>query len=191
MTENKSNTLDYDGDAGEPVGYTNDGQPVVAEPGDGQLSDLDIKKDNGPEERVIPFKSARTTFHARDAWDTEKWDRLWERQHQWDSDDTGRRTYRDKILLSKALANALSLSSNQKDRVVGIVANANGRRFNQAGGVEALALGAIAYIGEQDAEEFEDRILGSDKFENLCDQHDVDGWAACKKVKEIYREISG
>lgn len=190
MTEHTSNPLEYNSGAGDPVGYTDDGQPVVAEPGDGQLSDLDIERDLGPEERVIPFKSARTTFPAREAEDTEKWDRLWELQHQWDSDDTGRRTFRDKLNISKALANALGLSGHQKDRVIGIVINTTGRRFNQIGGVEALALGAIAYVGEQDAEDIDDRILGSEEFEEICDQHGVDGWAACRKVKEIYREKS-
>lgn len=188
MTSNISPLSDGDSNTGNIIGYTDDDQPIVAEPGDGQLSDLDIERDVGPKERIIPFKSARTTFPARKAKDTERWNRLWKLHHQWDSDDTGRRAYRDKINLSKALSNALGLSSYQKDRVVSIVAGTNGRRFNQVGGVEALALGAIAYVGEQDAKDIDDRILGSDEFEELCNQHEVDGWAACRKVKEIHRE---
>lgn len=178
----------YDTPAEHAIGYTDRGQPVVAEPGDGQLSTLDINRDLGINERIIPFKSARTTFSARKARDTKKWNRLWKRHHQWDSDDTGRRTYRDKINLSKALASNLGLASHQKDRVVRIVANLDGRRFNQIGGVEALALGAIAYVRDKDAKDLDDRILGSEEFEAVCDQHNVDGWDACRKVKELYSE---
>ncbi|NGM71357.1 hypothetical protein G6M89_20550 [Natronolimnobius sp. AArcel1] len=189
-TDQPTDSTDYKGGAGDPIGFTADGQPVVGEPGDGQLSTLDVKKDEGPTGRVIPFNSANTTFNAQDAWfgDQEKYDRLWKYHHKWDNDDSARRTHRDKVLLSKSLGNALGLSSAQRDRVVGIVINLNGRQFNQYGGITALALGAIAYIGDQDAQSMDERILGTKQFNALCDQHVVDGWAACKKVKEVYRK---
>lgn len=174
------------------IGRTESDQPLVASPTDGQLSATDIMQDTGSVEPIIPFASARTKFHARDADDKKKWKRFWMHQHGWVNDHTGRRTYRDKICRSEALSDAFGLSDYQKARVIRIVGTTNGRRFNQIGGVDALALGAISYVVEQDIESTEDfdrRIVGSDQFKQICDQHDVDGWDACRKMKEIQREI--
>jgi len=168
------------------IGHSNRGQPVVANPGDGQLSDLDIKKDVNSYERTIPFKAARTTFRANETEETKKWDRLWKYHHQWDKDETGRRAYQDKINLTKALASTFELSGYQKDRVIKIVDDLDARRFNQIGGIVALSLGAIAYVRDEDAKTLDHRILGSDEFEEICDRHDVDGWSACRKVKKYY-----
>jgi len=182
--------VSYDSESDHVVGFTSSGQPVVAESGDGERSSLAVERDCSAEnkERVIQFETARTTFYADSAGDTDKWDRLWQHQHEWYSDDTGRRAHQDKIHLSQALADTLHLSDFQKRRVVNIVTTINGRRFNQIGGIEALALGAIAYIGEVGAEEIDDRIVGSEPFREICDMHDVDGWDACKKVKDIWKE---
>lgn len=188
----QSDLTDYQGEAGDPIGVTKNEQPVVAEPGDGQRSRLDHMKDKGPSGRIIPFKSANTTFYADDARtaDRERYERLWKRHHKWDDDSTARRTHRDKLQVAKALATTLDLSRHQKDRVVGIVDHLNGRRFNRNSGIVGLALGAIAYVGDQDADSLEDRILTQNTFTELCERHDVDGWTACKNVKEVYREIT-
>lgn len=187
-----SNMTDYQGEAGNPVGFTKDNQPVVAECGDGQRSRLDHMKDKGPSERIISFESANTTFYADDACadDRERYEQLWTCHHQWNDDSTARRTHRDKLHVAKALATTLDLSNYQKDGVSGIVAHLNGRRFNKNGGIVGLALGAIAYIGERDADSLDRRILTRDKFTELCEQYDVDGRKACKKVKKIYHEIA-
>lgn len=190
--DHPSDLSDYQGEACDPIGVTKDGQPVVAERGDGQRSRLDHLKDEGPNKRLIPFKFANTTFYADDAWaaDRERYEQLWTYHHQWNDDSTARRTHQDKLHVAKALANALDLSRYQKDRVSGIVAHLNSRQFNRNGGIVGLALGAIAYVGDQDADSLDDRIVTRDKFTELCERFDVDGRTACKKIKEVYREIT-
>jgi hypothetical protein len=182
--------VSYGSESEYVVGVTRSGQPVVAESGDGQRSALAVKRDRivDNKKRLIQFETARTTFYAESAKDTDKWNRLWKHQHEWNSDDTGRREHQDKVHLSHALADSLHLSAFQKRRVVDIVTNTNGRRFNQIGGIEALVLGAIAYIGEVDAKEIDDRIVGSESFEAICELHDVEGWNACKKIKDIMKD---
>lgn len=129
----------------------------------------------------------------------DKYEDLWQYHHQWDEDVTARRTHKDKIHTAKSLATKLLLPKHQTDRVVGIVDQLNGRRFNQYGGIEALALGAAAYVRDLDIENnehtdsdelFEMRLIGSEEFNDICGKHGVDGWRACKKVKEIYRKGS-
>ncbi|WP_049907446.1 hypothetical protein [Haloferax elongans] len=178
----------YETAAGVHVGTTANGQPVVAEEGDGSLSGADCQRDrNAMETTVVPFTQASTTFHARDADNEERWNNLWEHQHEWKRDDIGRRTHMDKVRLTQALGDNLGLSRNQRGRAVSIAATLNGRRFNRFGGINALALGAIAYIGDQDAETFEDRIIGRDRFDEICDQLGADGVEGCRKIKEIFR----
>lgn len=190
QVDHSVDNVDYRKVADQPIGVTDGGQPVVAEPGDGQGTCLDHMKDEGPSERIVPFKSAKTTFYADDssAGNKEKYNRLWNFQHQWDNDSTSRRTHQDKINIAKALSTALLLPKGQKDRVIGIVDNLSGRRFNKNSGIYGLALGAIAYVSDQDARSLDDRILNRDEFRELCEAHGVDGWEACKKVKEVYRE---
>ena len=203
-TDRKSSVTNYQGDAGKPVGVTDGGQPVVARSGDGALSGGEHKRDEGPDEAARPFGFAETTFYANEGdadgnkiSNEEKYERLWKYHHQWDDDSTGRRTHKDKLHVAESLASALALSKIQKYRVRGVVANVSGRRFNKNGGIEGLALGAIAYVTDQDigndplqnAEEaLSSRMLNSNEFSEFCDQHGVDGWAACKKIKEVYRE---
>lgn len=181
----------YETAASDHVGTTAEGQPVVAEEGDGALTGADCQRDrNAMETTVVPFSRANTTFHARDVDDEEKWSNLWEHQHEWKRDDIARRTHLDKVRLTQALADQLALSRNQRGRAVSIAASLNGRRFNRMGGINGLALGAIAYIGDQDAESFEDRIIGRDRFNEICDKLDADGVRACRKIKEIFRGTS-
>jgi hypothetical protein len=183
---------EYQNAAGGPMSVTDGGQAVVARPGDGALSQIEHKQDDKPDERVNPFVYARTTIHPKrgdhngDKVDEEKYDRLWRYNSHWDDDSTGRRTHKDKVCVAEALASTLDLSKSQTNRVRGIAAHMNARQFNDDGGIEGLALGAIAYVSDQDAKSFEDRIARQDRFEQLCDQHGVDGRAARKKVKQIY-----
>jgi len=191
-----SNSVDidplYETAVGDPIGTTDDGQPIIAEEGDGVLTGADCQQDrNSIETTMIPFYRANTTFHARDVDDEEKWDNLWEHHHEWKRDDIARRTHMDKIRLTQALADHLALSRNQRGRVVAIAANLDGRRFNRIGGLNALALGAIGYVGDQDADDFDDRIVGRDQFTQLCEQLDADGREACSKIKDICRGLSG
>jgi hypothetical protein len=198
-------TTDYQGTAGEPVGVTAGGQPVVDSPGAGSLDTGDHQKDKAPEE-VDPDVLARTMICARwgdadgnEVDDPEKYERLWRYHSGWDNDSTGRREHNDKVWVAASLASALDLSENQTHRVTGIASHVSGDHFNKDKGIVGLALGAIAYVGEKDATErakkdmyegpekaLEDRIITSDKFNELCAQHGVDGQEACNKVKEIY-----
>lgn len=182
------------------IGYTDDGQPIVDAAYDKIFHRPEVVRHFGQTTRVVQFATARTMFPARQAEPTpvnglpgerevrRRWNRLWAYQHKWDSDEEGRRAYRDKLNRAEALADALGLSRYQRSRVVDIVANANGRRFNQIGGLDALALGAIAAVADQDADSIDDRVVGSEQYNSICDHHNVDGWAACRKAKEIMRE---
>lgn len=189
-TYDSSSSID-DNAPHESVGITSNGQPLVDKPGDGALTVFDHKKDSHRYVAQTPFKSTRTTMYARQAGkDEEQFDRFWKWHHHWDSDDSSRRTHNDKLNVAWALANSLGLTSYQKYRVLEIVSNINGRRFNKNGGLEGLALGAIAYVGDEEAQRFgslETRICGSDSFNELCEKHGVDGWKACRRVKKICR----
>lgn len=193
-----SDTTGYKGEAGEPVGVTDGGQPMVAEPDDGPLNWSDYKKDEEFYTESTPYSFAETTFYARAADDVKKYNALWRHHHEWDNDTTSRRTHKDKLRVAESLAGALGLSKIQKNRVRGIVAHLDGRGFNRYGGIEALALGAIAYINEDDVckdsfltpeERLRGRVLESKEFSEICDQQDVDGSAAYKRIKMIYRKM--
>jgi hypothetical protein len=40
----------------------------------------------------------------------------------------------------------------------------------------------------QHDQEIDDRIVGSESFEAICELHDVEGWNACKKIKDIMKD---
>lgn len=193
-----SDITDYNGDAGEPVGITDGGQPVVAETADGPLSWRDYKTDEEYHTESTAYSFGETTFYAKTADDTKKYDALWRLHHEWDNDTTSRRTHEDKLHVAESLAGALGLSKIQKSRAKEIVGHLDGRGFNQYGGIEALALGAAAYVNELDAcknplltpeEKLRSRILESEKFSEICNQQGVNGSAAYKRVKKIYRRM--
>ena len=158
---------------------------------------MDYSYDNDLTQRVDRYRSSRTTFFEREAESGEretwigtrkKWDQLWRHQHGWNDDRIGRRAYYDKMNRAEALSDTFGLSKRQKERVVEIVTDVNGRRFNQIGGVDALAFGTIAAVVDEDVDDLDERIVGTEHYEMLCMHHDVDGWAACRKAKEIIRE---
>lgn len=175
------------------IGKTSDGQPIVCKPGDGSLDQFSDRR-KCEYDPLIPYKSARTTFHAEEAVgtpDEKKFDRLWQQQHDWLDDDIGRRTHIDKLRVAHGLSTSVGITEYQKTRVSEIVSRVNGRQFNQNGGVVGLALGAIAYVGDEEADRrgsLDARICGSDRFETVCQKHDVDGWKACRKMKEVLRK---
>ena len=200
-------TYSYDSRLGEQIGETADGQPVVAEAGDGSLPSGEALKDvNRPENRHAARGQQRTTFHADDADNGEKYRRLWKHQHGYHNDDTGQRATDDKVRVAEALADALHLPDARKDDVKNLVQKCDGRAFNRLGGLEAVALGCIAVVDNQriDTEkQFENRIqvryLSDEdgeriyshdlpRFKHLAEKHGVDWRKAKRKVRE---QISG
>lgn len=180
------------------IGRTTDEEPIYAEPGDGSLSAVkcrrnksDYKLEDDVNESDYPNEStsASTTFYARNSKtedQRDKFNRLWIHQHGWYDDESGRRTHRDKIVVAQALAGELGLTQSQRERVAGIVANIDGRKFSRNGGIYGLALGAIAYVRDADARTREERIVGSSRFNELCEKCGVDGRDACKRVTRVY-----
>jgi hypothetical protein len=192
-TDNQS----YDCRVGEQIGETDDGQPVVAQGGDGSLTSGEALKDtNRPENRHAAHGRQRTTFHAREAEDSEKFRRLWKHQHGFHSDDTGQRAAKDKENVAEALADTLRLSDALKADVKRLVRQCDGRAFNRLGGLEAVALGAIAVAQNntiERPEDYEDRIQvreydhhdgDAPLFKALAEKHGVEWQKAIRKVKE-------
>jgi len=153
-------------------------------------------------------KGAKTDLFARDAGTADQYGRrgeraeayyarLWRYHHQWDDDRHGRRTYKDKIAVTQALAGALPVSVYERREAVVFVCSHSGRRFNQYGGLPAMALGAFAAIRDEEISArstqvsdqlenpLERRLSASGCFIDLCEQHDVDWYAAYTKAKEI------
>ena len=187
----------YDCRVGEQIGETDDGQPVVAQGGDGSLTSGETLKDtNRPENRHAARGRQRTTFHASEAEDSEKFRRLWKHQHGYYSDDTGKRAAQDKVRVAEALSDTLRLSDALKTDVKRLVRKCDGRAFNRIGGLEAVVLGAIA-VAQNDTierpEDYGDRIQvrtydhhdgDAPLFKALAEKHGVDWRKAIRKVKE-------
>ncbi|WP_284013586.1 hypothetical protein [Halobaculum litoreum] len=174
-------------------GSTAAGQLISKKSGDGSLTIRECMPQQGDLTKLIPFRSARTTFYADETGDDrneKQYDRLWRHQHDWLRDETSRRTHLDKLRVAAALATAVGITRYQRTRVREIVGSIDGRRFNQNGGIVGLALGAIAYVGDEEAsrlKSFDARISGKDRFEEVCERHGVNGARACNKIKESLR----
>lgn len=192
-----NSTYSYDKRIGLQIGETEEGQPIVARGGDGSLTSGEALKDgNRPENRHAARGRQRTTFHAREAEDSGKYRRLWRHQHGYHSDDTGQRAAKDKENVAEALCNPLRVSGTLKDDVKRLVRKCDGRAFNRIGGLEAVALGAIAVAQNttiEDPDEYENRIQvweydhhdGDEPlFKALAEKHGVDWQKAIRKVKE-------
>jgi len=159
--------------------------------------------------RMQRYRSGpQTNFFAREAAPTDQYGRrgeraetyytrLWRYHHGWDDDQHGRRTFNDKIAITQALASALPVSAYERREAVVFVRSHSGRRFNQYGGIPSMALGALAAIRDEEisarAKQVSDqldnplerRLSSDDGFIDICDQHDVDWYAASTKAKEI------
>jgi hypothetical protein len=140
---------------------------------------------------------ARTTFYARNAErpNQNHYERLWQYQHRWDADNSGRRTFNDKIAVTEALASSLSVSMYEQNKAVEFVSTHDGTHFNQNGGIVGMALGALAAIRDEvlsasarTTDVFEQRLVSKSQFEMICEKHNVDGWKACKHAKKMQRE---
>lgn len=132
--------------------YTDNGQPIEQGQGDGSLSGTESEKDKNIETPTAKSEeSAKTTFHAKEADDTEKFDRFWKYNNDievvrtslqvFEGQDT--RQERDKRHLIECLNSVLGVSDEIKERAITIALSADGRRFNKVGGLEALCLGSI------------------------------------------------
>lgn len=200
-------TYSYDSQIGVQVGETDDGQPLFAEAGDGSLTGGEAIKDTDrPDHRHAAHGQQRTTFHAAEADDSERFRRLWKHQHGYHDDGSGKRATADKVRVAEALADSLRLSDSLTAEVKRIVQQVDGRPLNKIGGLEAVALGAIAVVQNRTIEQAEDydnriqvryitdydgeRIYSHDlpRFKWLAEKHDVDWNAAISKVKE---QVSG
>ncbi|TYT61772.1 hypothetical protein [Natrialba swarupiae] len=123
--------------------------------------------------------------------------RLWRYHQRWDDDRYGRREFKDKIAVTRALGSSLPVSTYERREAVVFVRSHNGRRFNQYGGILAMALGAFAAIrdevisarsqqlSDQLENPLERRLSTYDCFIDVCEQHDVDWYSAYTKVKAI------
>jgi hypothetical protein len=150
---------------------------------------------------------ARTTIYAREADESHHYDqrgesaesyytRLWRYHQRWDDDRSGRRTLKDKIVITQALASSLPVSAYERREAVMFVQAHSGRRFNQYGGLPGMALGAFAAIRDevlsgrasQLDDPFERRLISCDRFTEICEKHDVDGSSAHKKAKRMRRD---
>ncbi|MFK5602623.1 hypothetical protein [Haloferax volcanii] len=175
------------------VGYTDDDQLISRRTGDGSLTPAECMPQQNELTKLTPFRSARTTFYADDLEDEAgeaQYNRLWRHQHGWMEDETSRRTHTDKIRVAAALATSVGVTRYQKKRVSKIVAAIDGRHFSRNGGIVGLSLGAIAYVGDEEAtrlKSWDARICGKDRFNEVCEQHGVNGPRACNKVKEVLR----
>jgi hypothetical protein len=151
--------------------------------------------------------AARTTLFARDTPEAETsdrrgedaeryYDRLWRYHHRWDDDRMGRRAFKDKVSVTRALASSLPMSQAERHEAVAFVRAHDGRRFNQCGGILGMALGTLAALRDETVSDYaarldaplERRLTNCDRFVEMCARHDVDGAAARKKAKAIRRE---
>jgi hypothetical protein len=132
--------------------YTDDGQPIEQGQGDGSLGGTESEKDKNIETPTAKSEeSAETTFHAKEADNTEKFDRFWKYNNDiavvrtssqvFEGQDT--RQERDKRYVIDSLNSELEVSDTIKEQAIAIALSADGRRFNKVGGLEALCLGAI------------------------------------------------
>lgn len=152
----------YNCTVGERIGVTDDGQPVVAQSGDGSLTSGEaLKDDSRPENRHAARGPRRTTFHAREADDEQKYNRLWNRHQGFYEDEENHRQAKEKADLTEALCDELHVPDAVTNHAKRLVAECNGRAFNRIGGVYAVVLGAIA-VAENSridtVDGFEDRI---------------------------------
>lgn len=136
--------------------HTDDGQPLAREGGDGSLSSGDTIKDENTEQYNWRNRGdKRTTFYASDAdkhgFNEELFDRLWRYHVELDvirgednvfegSDNRGER---DKRRLVENFSQQLEISESIQESAVAIALDADGRRFNKVGGLEAICLGSI------------------------------------------------
>lgn len=191
---------------------TVNGDPITRRPGDGAQSWTDNQRDSESHMINSLNRSKTTTLFAKDGLQNKKtnensashlpehaYDRMWRYHHGWDNDDSGRREYNDKIAVTQALADELPITIWEKQCALNIVLQTNGRSFNRCGGLEALVLGAFAYIRDKEisesqfnSENYEDmmnnRIVGSKKYKRVCENHNVDYYKAYKQVKKLKRE---
>lgn len=160
------------------------------------------------DEREQYQQGPRTNLFAREAGERDQYGRrgesaeayyarLWRYHQRWDDDRYGRREFKDKVAVTRALASSLPVSPYERREAVVFVRSHNGRRFNQYGGILAMALGAFAAIrdevisvrSEQVNDQLENplerRLSNYECFIEICEQHDVDWYDAHTKVKEI------
>jgi len=186
----------------------------LTQDGDGNAVFATVEPSYSPPSRSAVSKMKRyrlgpeTNFFAREAATADRrgrrgeraetyYTRLWRYHHGWDDDQHGRRALKDKIAITQALAGALPVSVSERHEAVLFVRSHTGKRFNQYGGLPAMALGAFAAIrdetisarvkqvSDQLDNPLERRLSSDDGFIDICDQHDVDWYAASTKAKEI------
>jgi hypothetical protein len=159
-------------------------------------------------ERPSNYQStARTTFYARDADETYHSDhagrdaetyygRVWKYHHRWDDDRSGRRTFKDKLSVTRALASSLPVSKYEQREAIHFVQSHNGKQFNQYGGLIGMALGALAAIRDETISDHKGhlqdpldwRLTNVERFTEICDRHDIPAVDARKKAKQIRHE---
>lgn len=197
-----TDTYRYDYTIGEQIGETDDGQPVVAEPGDGSLESGTALKDvNRPQNRRAARGEGRTAFSPEEADNEAKYRRLWQHDSGRYADEEVRRQ-QEIADIAEALCDALHVPDATTRHVQRLVAELEGRAFNRIGGVYAMALGAIAVVDNrtiETVEEFENRIQvreitdhdgeriydhDAPRFQHLADKLGVDWNTAKKRVEE-------
>lgn len=182
---------------------TAEGEVVFAEvrPSYSPASSISVDKleqyQSGPQTNMFAREADEDDQYGRRNESAEAYyTRLWRYHQRWDDDRYGRREFNDKVAVTRALAGSLPVSAAERREAVAFVISHDGRRFNQYGGIVGMALGAFAAIRDeviseraaQLADPFARRLSRYECFQEICDQHDVDGSGARKKVKQIRRE---
>jgi len=209
-TEESENKKGNERESEQPRTHFED--PIERKRGDGAQSKLDDKRDARKLQNQSNFSRVQTTLYAEesrkyniDSDDVRKpnleefYNRMWKHHHGWHDDSTGRREKKDKVAMTQSLADEFPITKWEMKSAVHLVLKTNGRKFNRYGGLEALVLGAISYIREREIssgnfdhmnvdQRMNARIVGSDKYDDLCDKHNVDGSKAHKQIKRVTRD---
>jgi hypothetical protein len=194
--------------------FTDDGQPIAYRQGDGSLGRNESGKDVDPEtDTANSEETAATTFHAKEAEDTEKFDRLWKYNNDIEVvrsksavfDGKDNRQERDKRYLIESFNSQLEVTDEIKEQAISVALSADGRRFNRFGGLEALCLGSLVlaqnrWLEDQCQDSLDDnnadfeeiwshRIQewtdsdGGEIVSQLTDEHDIDLSQTLKLLK--------
>lgn len=188
---------------------THFGDPIERKQGDGAQSWVDDQRDAEKIRDEFDLLFTQTTLYARDCREDNKekessqkptpeefYDRIWKYHHGWNNDTSGRREQKDKIALTQALADEFPISKRETRSAIKLVLETNGRKFNRYGGLEALVLGAIAYVRDLEIssgnfshmdyeQKIEARIIGSNKYNIMCNNLGVDGSKAHRQMKRV------
>ena len=137
-------------------GYDPEERPLSQRPGDGSVARADLQRDQtvrqwGP---VTPSATQIGRAESPEADLSESIRRLHEERHSATAGHSERMHRLDKLRITHALCNDLSLTPWQRDRVIGVMADLDLTAFGSQRAIPKVALVAIRHIVDREREHY-------------------------------------